>query len=119
MSPHIDVLRQHGLYNLADWAENPAIAPAYARQSAHWASVLCAPAMHEFAKWPCPGAREFQPEPEPPFGVAPAVFPFVPAVFVDIPAVLCLHEDKIPAQPTCTQTRPHGHFCLVVVLRPG
>ena len=27
-SPH-DVLRQHGLYDLADWAENPGIAPAY------------------------------------------------------------------------------------------
>ena len=60
-------------------------------------------------------AREFDFEPELPFGDVPAVFPFVPAVFVDIPAVLCLHKDKISAPPTCTQTRPHSHFCLVLV----
>ena len=85
-SPH-DVLRQYGLYDLADWAENPGLAPAYARQSAYWASVLSAPAMREFASGhACPVAREFQQEPELPFGVALAVFPlsFVPAVFVDI-----------------------------------
>ena len=71
-SPH-DVLTSYGLYELADWAENPGIAPAYARQSAYWASVLSAPAMREFAEWPCPVAREFQPEPELPFGVVLAV----------------------------------------------
>jgi hypothetical protein len=71
-TPH-DVLRQHGLYELADWAENPAIAPDYAQQSAYWSSVLSAPAMREFAEWPCPVARGFQPEPELPFGVMRAV----------------------------------------------
>ena len=95
MSPHIDVLRQHGLHDPADWAENPGLAPAYLRASAYWASVLSAPAMREFAEWPIEGAREFEFEPELPFGGVPAVFPFVPVVFVDIPAVLCLHKDKI------------------------
>ena len=74
-SPH-DVLTSYGLYDPADWAENPAFAPQYAAQSAYWASVLSAPAMREFAEWPCPEAREFQPEPELPFGDAPAVFPY-------------------------------------------
>ena len=95
---------------LADWAENILIAPRYARQSQYWASVLWEPEIPEFAEWPMEGVRGFQSEPELPFGDAPAVFPFVPAVFVDIPAVLCLHKDKISAPPTCTQTRPHGHF---------
>ena len=91
-SPH-DVLRQHGLYDLADWAENPGLAPAYARQSAYWASVLSAPAMREFAEWPCPVTSEFQQEPELPFGVAPAVFAFVPAVFVDIFCAWFRHKE--------------------------
>ena len=54
MSPHIDVLRQHRLHDLADWAENPGLAPVYAQVSAYWASVLSAPAMRDFAEWPCP-----------------------------------------------------------------
>ena len=62
-----DVLRQHGLHDLADWAENPALAPQYAAQSAYWASVLSAPAMRDFAEWEMREAREFEfdPAPEP------------------------------------------------------
>ena len=74
-SPH-DVLTSYGLCDLANWAENTALAPQYAAQSVYWASVLSAPAMSEFAGWPCPEAREFQPEPELPFGDTPAVFPY-------------------------------------------
>ena len=112
-SPH-DVLRQHGLHDLADWAEHLGLAPDYTQVSVYWASVLSAPAMREFAEWPCEGVREFEFEPELPFSDVPAVtvFPFVPAVFMDIPAVLCLNKDKISAPPMCTQTRPHGRFCL-------
>ena len=74
-----DVLRRHGLDELADWAENPVLAPAYARQSQYWASVLSAPVIRDFAEWDTNDAREFQFEPELPFGDVPAVFPFVPA----------------------------------------
>ena len=105
-----DVLRRHGLHVLADWAENILIAPAYARQSQYWASVLSPPVIPDFAEWDMNDAREFEFEPELPFGDVPAVFPFVPAVFVDIHVVLCLHKDKISAPPTCTQTRRDGHF---------
>ena len=36
---------------LADWAENVLIAPAYARQSQYWASVLSLPVIPDFAEW--------------------------------------------------------------------
>ena len=114
-----DVLRAHGLLVLADWAENILIAPRYARQSQYWASVLSAPEIPEFAEWPMEGACGFKFEPELPFGDVPAVFPFVQAVFGEIPAVLCVHKHKISPPPTCTQARPHGPFCLLLVPRPG
>ena len=104
---------------LADWAENILTAPRYTRQAQYWASVLSAPVLPDFAEWDTNNAREFQFEPELPFGDVPAVFSFVPAVFADIPAVLCVHKHKILAPPTCTQTRPHGHFLVVLVCRPG
>ena len=44
MAPPHDVLRLHSLYELADWAENLAIAPYYAQQSAYWSCLLSAPA---------------------------------------------------------------------------
>ena len=120
--PHetnVQLLRRHGLMILADWAENALIAPQYARQSAYWASVLCEPEIPEFAEWPMEGARGLQNEPELPFGDVPAVFPFVQAVFGEIPAVLCVHKHKTSPPPTCTQARPHGPFCLLLVPRPG
>ena len=106
---------------LADWAENILTAPRYARQSQYWASVLSAPEMREFAEWPMEGARHggFEFEPELPFGDVPAVFPSVQAVFGEIPAVLCVHKHKTSPPPTCTQARPHGPFCLLLVPRPG
>ena len=67
-TPH-DVLRQHSLYELADGAENPVLAPDYTQQSAYWSSVLSTPTMREFTKWPCPVMCGFQPEPELPFGI--------------------------------------------------
>ena len=97
MPPHIDVLTSYGLYELADWAKNPGLAPAYARQSAYWASVLWPPVIPDFAEWDMGDARGFEFEPELPFGDVPAVLPFVPAVFLDIPAVLCVHKHKISA----------------------
>ena len=71
-TPH-DVLTSYGLYELADWAENLGLAPAYARVSAYWASVLSAPAMRNFAEWEMREAREFKFEPEPEPGVVLAV----------------------------------------------
>ena len=114
-----DVLRRHGLLVLADWAENALIAPRYLRQSQYWASVLWEPEIPDFAEWDMDDAREFQYEPELPFGDVPAVFPFVQAVFGEIPAVLCVHKHKISPPPTCTKARPHGPFCLLLVSRPG
>ena len=110
-----DVLRRHGLHVLADWAENILIAPAYARQSQYWASVLSPPVIPDFAEWDMRDARGFEFEPELPFGDVPAVFPFVQAVFGEIPAVLCVHKHKISPPPTCTQARPHGPYCLLLV----
>ena len=114
-----DVLRRHGIVKPACCLCRLCEARRYVTQPAYWASVLCEPEIPEFAEWPMEGARGFQNEPELPFGDVPAVFPFVPAVFVGIPAVLCLHKDKISAPPTCTQTRPHGNFLVVLVCRPG
>ena len=54
------------------------------------ASVLSLPVIPDFAEWDMNDTREFEFEPELPFGDVPGVFPFVPAVFVDIPAVLCM-----------------------------
>ena len=59
-----DVLRRHGLHVLADWAENILIAPAYARQSQYWASVLSPPVIPDFAEWDMNDAREFEFEAE-------------------------------------------------------
>ena len=105
-----DGLRRHGLDVLADWAENIRIAPAYARQSQYWASVLSPPVIPDFAEWDMNDARGFEFETELPFGDVPAVFAFVPAVFADIPAVRCVHKHKISAPLTCTQTRPHDQM---------
>ena len=73
---NVQVLRRHGLHVLADWAENIANAPAYARQSQYRASVLTAPVIPDFAEWEMRDAREFEFEAELPFGDAPAVFPY-------------------------------------------
>ena len=48
---NVQVLRRHGFDELADWAENPVLAPAYARQSQYWASVLSPPVVPDFAEW--------------------------------------------------------------------
>ena len=75
MPPHHDVLTSYILYELADWAENLALTPQYMAQLVYWSSILSAPAMREFAEWPCPVACGFEPEPELPFGVVLAVLP--------------------------------------------
>ena len=67
-----DVLRRHGFLVLADWAENALIAPRYLHQSQYWASVLWEPEIPDFAEWDMDDAREFQYEPELPFGDVPA-----------------------------------------------
>ena len=69
----IDVLRRHGLYELADWAENLAIAPYYAQQLAYWSCVLCAPAHGALLEWPCSLACGFCNLAELPFGGMRAV----------------------------------------------
>ena len=81
MPPHIDVLTSYGLYKLADWAENPGLAPAYARQSAYWASVLWPPVIPDFAEWDMNDAREFQFEAEDEAELPEADLPFLFPLF--------------------------------------
>ena len=114
-----DVLRRHGIVKPACCLCRLCEARRYVTQPAYWASVLCEPEIPDFAEWDMDHAREFQNEPELPFGDVPAVFPFVQAVFGEIPAVLCVHKHKTSPPPTCTQARPHGPFCLLLVPRPG
>ena len=57
-----------------------------------------------------PNTREFQPEPELPFSVAPAVFPFVLAVFVDIFCTWFPHKETNSLPATCTETQPHAEM---------
>ena len=103
METRHDVLRQHSLHDLADWAENLGLAPAYARVSEYWASVLSAPAMRDFAAWPCPEVREFKFEPEPEPELPEPELPVLPAVFVDIRCSWFRNTAKIsdPNAATC------------------
>ena len=50
---------------LADWAENPVLAPDYAWQSQYWYLVLLAPVYRDWAEWEPRDARDFQFDPEP------------------------------------------------------
>ena len=101
----VQVLRRHGLHELADWAENPVLAPAYARQSAYWLSVLGEPAMRDFQQPEFDPAREFEFDPEADPELPEADLPVLVPVFGEIPAVVCLNTDRISAPPACFPTR--------------
>ena len=98
-------MRRDGLHVLADWAENIVIAPAYARQSQYWASVLSAPVIPDFAEWEMRDAREFEFEPEAEAELPEADLPVLRDIFLDYPAVVCLNTNTISAPPACSPTR--------------
>ena len=102
---NVQVLRRHGFDELADWAENPVLAPDYARQSQYWASVLSAPVYRDFAEWEPRHAREFQFDPEPDPELPEADLPVLRDIFVDYPAVVCLNTSTISVPPACLPMR--------------
>ena len=98
-----DVLRQHGLHDLADWAENPVLAPAYARVSAYWVSVLSAP---DFQQPDFQQACEFEFDPEPEPELPEPELPVLPAIFADIPCSWFLNTAQNSPPPVPLGMRP-------------
>ena len=78
-SPH-DVLRQHGLHDLADRAENPVLTPAYTQ-----VSVLSAPTMRDFQQPDFQQVCEFEFDPEPEPELPEPELPVLLAIFADLP----------------------------------
>ena len=105
-----DVLRRHGLHMLANWAENILIAPAYARQSQYWASVLSAPVYRDFAEWEPRHAREFQFDPEPDPELPEPDLPFLFPVFGVAAAVSRRNTTKIPPPPVPLEMPPRAEM---------
>ena len=105
-----DVLRRHGLHVLADWAENILIAPAYARQSQYWASVLSAPVIPDFAEWDMNDAREFQFDAEDEAELPEAELPFLFPLFGVAAAVVCRNTAKISPPPVPWEMPPHAEL---------
>ena len=101
-----DVLRRHGLHVLADWAENILIAPAYARQSQYWASVLSPPVIPDFAEWGMMDAREFEFEAEDEAELPDADLPLLTDIFVDLRHRRFLNTAKNSAPPAPLGMRP-------------
>ena len=90
---------------LADWAGNPVLVPAYARHSAYWLSVLGEPAMRDFQQPEFDPAREFEYDPEDDPELPEADLPFLFPLFGEISAVVCLDKGRISATPACLPTR--------------
>jgi len=105
-----DVLRAHGFDELADWAENPVLAPDYARQSQYWASVLLAPVYRDFAEWEPRDAREFQFDPEPDPELPEADLPFLFPLFGVAAAVVCRNTPKISPPPVPWEMPPRAEM---------
>jgi len=107
---NVHVLRHHGFDELADWAENPVLAPDYARQSQYWTSVLLAPVYRDFAEWEPRDAREFQfdaeDEPELPEADLPFLFP----LFGVAAAVVCRNTSKISPPPVPSEMPPRAEL---------
>ena len=99
---NVHVLRHHGFDELADWAENPVLAPDYARQSQYWASVLLAPVYRDFAEWEPRDAREFQFDAEDEAELPEADLPFLFPLIGVAAAVLSSIQRRI------TRRRCHG-----------
>ena len=102
---NVHVLRHHGFDELADWAENPVLAPDYARQSQYWYSVLLAPVYRDFAEWEPRDAREFQFDAEDEAELPEADLPLLVPVFPATPAVVSLNTSKNYPPPVPWQTR--------------
>jgi hypothetical protein len=87
-----DALRRHGLHELVDRAENPVLAPAYARQSQYWLSVLGEPVIPDFQQPELGSAREFEFDPEANAELPDADLPLLTDIFVDLRHRRCLSE---------------------------
>ena len=107
---NVHVLRHHGFDELADWAENPVLAPDYARQSQYWASVLLAPVYRDFAEWEPRDAREFQFDAEDEAELPEADLPFLFPLIGVAAAVVCVNTKKNYPPPVPWQTRPHAQL---------
>ena len=107
---NVQVLRHHGFDELADWAENPVLAPDYARQSQYWASVLLAPVYRDFAEWEPRDAREFQFDAEDEAELPEADLPFLFPLIGVAAAVVCVNAKKNYPPPVPWQTRPHAQL---------
>ena len=105
-----NVLRAHGFDELADWAENPVLAPDYARQSQYWASVLLAPVYLDFAEWEPRDAREFQFDAEDEAELPEADLPFLFPLFGVAAAVVCRNTPKISPPPVPWEMPPRAEM---------
>ena len=107
---NVQVLRHHGFDELADWAENPVLAPDYARQSQYWASVLLAPVYRDFAEWEPRDAREFQFDAEDEAELPEADLPFLFPLFGVAAAVVCRNTPKISPPPVPWEMPPRAEM---------
>ena len=107
---NVHVLRHHGFDELADWAENPVLAPDYARQSQYWASVLLAPVYRDFAEWEPRDAREFQFDAEDEAELPEADLPFLFPLIGVAAAVLSSIQRRITRR-RCHGKRGHMRNC--------
>ena len=105
-----DVLRHHGFDELADWAENPVLAPDYARQSQYWSSVLLAPVYRDWAEWEPRHAREFEDEDEDEAELPEADLPFLFPLFGVAAAVVCRNTPKISPPPVPWEMPPRAEM---------
>ena len=107
---NVHVLRHHGFDELADWAENPVLAPDYARQSQYWYSVLLAPVYRDWAEWEPRDARDFQFDPEPDPELPEPDLPFLFPVFGVAAAVSRRNTTKIPPPPVPWEMPPRAEM---------
>ena len=105
-----NVLRAHGFDELADWAENPVLAPDYAQQSQYWSSVLLAPVYRDWAEWEPRHARDFQFDPEPDPELPEPDLPFLFPVFAAAAAVSRRNTTKIPPPPVPLEMPPRAEM---------
>ena len=107
---NVQVLRHHGFDELADWAENPVLAPDYAWQSQYWASVLLAPVYRDWAEWEPRDAREFQFEDEDEAELPEADLPFLFPVFGVAAAVVSLNTTTNSPPLVPWEMLPHAEM---------
>jgi len=107
---NVHVLRHHGFDEMADWAENPVLAPDYAQQSQYWYSVLLAPVYRDWAEWEPRHAREFEDEDEDEAELPEADLPFLFPLFGVAAAVVCRNTSKISPPPVPSEMPPRAEL---------